>query len=230
MGTRYRCADARAELGVYLLGTIAPTARDELERHLEGCSRCRDELASLAGLPGLLRRMHDGQTMLESDPAGEPNAPAPPDALLRRAAKLRRRNRTLAAAAAVALIGATAAVSTALSQAGHEPSASASQTWEATVHGTSFATRTEAWVRYEPRPWGTEVETRIVGVRPGSSCEFWVTGAGGQRVPAGSWTIGRSAAASWYPASVSLRAASLRSFEITTRGGRALVSIPTRPG
>jgi Putative zinc-finger len=234
----YRCADVRAELGVYLLGTIAPAARDQVDRHLAGCSRCRDELASLAGLPALLRRVPDGQAMLESDPVADRKALAPPDALLSRAASVRRRNRWLAAAAAVALAAATAAASTAVVWARHEPGRSAASVWEATVHGTSVATGIRAWVRYAPRSWGTEVEARISGARGGTVCQLWVTGPGGQRVPAGSWTIGAAAAsgaaASWYPASVFLPAASLHSFEITTTGGRAVVSIPGqvpgRPG
>ncbi len=50
------CAEVGALLGVYLTGAIAPGDRCELTRHLVGCQQCRDELAGLAGLPGLLRR------------------------------------------------------------------------------------------------------------------------------------------------------------------------------
>jgi hypothetical protein len=66
------------------------------------------------------------------------------------------------------------------------------------------------------------------GVRPGTRCQLWVTGPGGQRMPAGSWTIGGSGPAVWYPASVSLSDASLRRFEITTGRGGALVSVRAR--
>ncbi len=50
------CADVRSLLGVYLMGAIAPDDRVVCTRHLAGCEQCRDELAGLAGLPGLLRR------------------------------------------------------------------------------------------------------------------------------------------------------------------------------
>jgi anti-sigma factor RsiW len=50
------CAEVGALLGVYLTGAIAPGDRCVLTRHLAACERCRDELAGLAGLPGLLRR------------------------------------------------------------------------------------------------------------------------------------------------------------------------------
>jgi anti-sigma factor RsiW len=50
------CAQLRGLLGVYLTGAIAPGDRCALTRHLAACEGCRDELAGLAGLPGLLRR------------------------------------------------------------------------------------------------------------------------------------------------------------------------------
>ena len=56
MGTRGGCARVRALLGVYVTGAIAPADRPVVLRHLASCERCRDELAGLAGLPGLLRR------------------------------------------------------------------------------------------------------------------------------------------------------------------------------
>jgi anti-sigma factor RsiW len=51
------CAEIRPELGAYLTGAICPRDRARLVRHLRSCEQCRDELASLAALPGLLRRV-----------------------------------------------------------------------------------------------------------------------------------------------------------------------------
>jgi anti-sigma factor RsiW len=50
------CPEIRPELGAYLLGAISPQDRARLVRHLASCRACRDELAALAALPGLLRR------------------------------------------------------------------------------------------------------------------------------------------------------------------------------
>lgn len=50
------CAQIRLELGSYLVGSISPADRARLVRHIASCDQCRDELAGLAGLPGLLRR------------------------------------------------------------------------------------------------------------------------------------------------------------------------------
>jgi hypothetical protein len=228
MGTHYRCADARSELGVYLLGAIEPLHRAKLDLHLGACQPCREELAALAGLPALLHRVPDAQVILESDPALRQEPAVPPEVLVNRAAGLRRRNRALAAAAVAALIAGTAAVSTAI-QGQPQRQVSAPPAWEATVHATSSATHASAAVRYAPRAWGIDIEARITSVPSGTRCQLWVTDSGGQRLPAGSWTIAAGHSASWYPASASLPVAALRSFEITTGAGRTLVTITARP-
>jgi anti-sigma factor RsiW len=51
------CAEIGPELGAYLVGSISARDRARLVRHLESCERCRDELAGLAALPGLLHRL-----------------------------------------------------------------------------------------------------------------------------------------------------------------------------
>jgi hypothetical protein len=51
------CAQWRFEDGVYLLGALSPAERHAFEGHLIYCARCRDNLAFLAVLPGLLARV-----------------------------------------------------------------------------------------------------------------------------------------------------------------------------
>jgi anti-sigma factor RsiW len=68
--------------GAYVLGALNPAERAAFERHLPGCASCRESVADLAVLPGLLGRL-DAATVMPLDPA--------PPSLLRR---------TLAAAAA----------------------------------------------------------------------------------------------------------------------------------
>ena len=51
------CAEIGPELGAYLVGSISARDRARLVRHLESCEGCRDELAGLAALPGLLHRV-----------------------------------------------------------------------------------------------------------------------------------------------------------------------------
>jgi len=51
------CREIRHALGVYVLGAIEPGDRAQVDEHLATCADCREELASLAGLPALLRRV-----------------------------------------------------------------------------------------------------------------------------------------------------------------------------
>ncbi|MEV1143541.1 zf-HC2 domain-containing protein, partial [Micromonospora sp. NPDC049799] len=64
-----RCEFAHDD-GAYVLGALAPAERAAYERHLAGCADCRQAVAEIAVLPGLLGRL---------DPAGlEQFLPAPP--------------------------------------------------------------------------------------------------------------------------------------------------------
>ena len=90
--------------GAYILGALSPAGRAEFERHLAQCPSCRESVASLAVLPGLLGRL---------DPAtAAPSITAPPAQLRRilaaaadqRRIEQRRRIRTTIAAGLAALL------------------------------------------------------------------------------------------------------------------------------
>ncbi|HVV75924.1 MAG TPA: zf-HC2 domain-containing protein [Mycobacteriales bacterium] len=51
------CDEASVSLGVYLVGSIDPAERAEVDAHLRECSSCRAELADLAMLPSLLGKL-----------------------------------------------------------------------------------------------------------------------------------------------------------------------------
>ena len=44
-------------LGVYVLGSLEPGERSQMERHLAGCPFCQQELVRFSPLPGLLGRI-----------------------------------------------------------------------------------------------------------------------------------------------------------------------------
>ena len=50
------CGRVRNELAAFVYGELAPDARGTLERHLESCGACRDELAALRDTQRLLAR------------------------------------------------------------------------------------------------------------------------------------------------------------------------------
>ena len=109
------CGELREALAVYVLGAIGPADRDAVDRHLPGCAGCRDELAGLAGLPALLRKVSVAEaTELAVGGTGRPgNLPSGQvlQSMLARSSRQRGRHlRTMAAAAAVAGLVAGAGV------------------------------------------------------------------------------------------------------------------------
>jgi hypothetical protein len=196
-------ADLRESLGSYLTGALGPTARLEIDDHLQHCDACRDELVELAALPGLLGRLGPGQLGVEpldsspfrptgSDQRGAVSA-SPPDGLLegllgqaRRVEEVsRRRLRRLRAATAA--IAVAAIVATAF--------AAAPTLARAPVAGTSYRLRTEAasthlagQVTLIRKPWGTEFALSLQGLPAREACEAIVTGLDGQRAAVGNWS------------------------------------------
>ena len=233
MNSPSQCAQIRPELGVYVLGAIAPADRAVVNRHLASCPRCREEVAELAGLPAHLRKVPVADAMQLSGER-QPDHSGPPEALVDglvgRTGTVRRRRRwSLAAAAAV--LAAVAAVGWAVqvSQDAAPPHRAAVSWWTASVEGYDAATGVSAAVRYTPKPWGTELKASVSDIRPGTPCQIWATTVSGQQAAAGGWTVTRSDPRAWYPASVPFPAASLASFRITAHGN-ILVTISLHPG
>ena len=220
-----QCAQARQELGVYLLGAIEPAQRALVERHLAACPKCRAELAGLAGLPSLLRRVPVGEALQLVPDVAAALVPSPSlTALARRVSGIRRRRWCLTvAAASVAGFAAAAGLHTLYPAAARTPAAAAPR-WAVTADGTNRGTGAWAAVRYTSLPWGTELEVQVTGVAAGTRCQLLVTGPRGQDVAAGGWTIAGGHPAAWYPASAPFQAASVRGF-VVSAGGKILVTV-----
>jgi predicted anti-sigma-YlaC factor YlaD len=97
--------------GAYVLGALTPTDRAGYERHLATCAECRDEVAELAVLPGLLSRL-DAETAVA---LAEPPQRAPRSILTRTlaaasASRIRERRRHRWALAGTGLVAAFLAV------------------------------------------------------------------------------------------------------------------------
>jgi len=224
------CREIRHLLGVYVVGAIDPADRGIVDRHLERCAGCREDLAGLAALPALLGRvpLADAERLtLAGDWQADdalPSAGLLPS-LLRRAAARRRisrwRGMAAAAAAAVVLAGGGAAVATAVASHGQARQAVVQET----VRGSDAATHVSAVVAYSPAGWGTAMQVRVAGVPDGTTCRFWVVTNAGQRLLAGTWTSTGSYAGTWYPATSQLAPGSVRSFQLTSQG-KALLTIP----
>src|SRR5438552_10230604 len=148
------CREIRHALGVYVLGAIDPVERAQVDEHLATCADCREELAGLAGLPALLRRVPtaEAQRLAVADQADSATETSPdellPSLLARTTQAPRvRRWRELAAAAAVIVLalGAGAAGASLLQsgQADQPPAAQGGHTgiaWQHTVSGVDSLT------------------------------------------------------------------------------------------
>jgi anti-sigma factor RsiW len=226
------CREIRHSLGVYVLGAIDPAERAQVDEHLATCADCRDELASLAGLPALLRRVPTAEAERlavadQGDPAAEETAGGDEmlPSLLARTAQARRvrRWRELAAAAAVVVLalGAGAAgasvFASGTSGSPSHVSAGARHTWH-TVSGVDSTTGATLTVKYASVPWGTTMTARVSGIPAGTVCEFVVTDTHGHRFVLGGWRVNYRGGPVWYPASTSLPDAGLGTFQVTADG------------
>lgn len=220
------CRDIRHALGVYVLGAIDPAERATVDSHLSSCPECREELAGLAGLPALLRRIPvDEAQQLADEPDDETAGREMPservlESLLARTSRARQvsRWRGLAAAAAVILVAGAAGA------AGWNALNSPAGTHWDTASATSSMTHVSATVRYTARDWGTEVDTQVHGLPEGVRCNLVVTDTDGQKVIAGSWKTSYDEGKTWYTGGSSVMEDSLRSFSVTS-GGRVLVTV-----
>jgi hypothetical protein len=220
------CREIKQALGVYVLGAIDPAERAQVDEHLATCQECREELASLAGLPAMLRKVPvveaERLAAAELDPelAGVPSAEML-TSLIGRTANVRRihRWRTLATAAAVVVValGGGAAVANALqsSPPSAGPGGGIGTAWHQTTSNGAVA-GAHLTVRYRHQSWGTQMEVNVTGLPPGSVCQFQVTDATGGKSVVGSWTAWQDTA--WYPASVWLSEKELRSFQVIIDG------------
>ena len=233
------CRDIRHALGVYVLGAIDPAERSKVDAHLSTCPDCREELAGLAGLPALLRRIPIGEAQQLADddlddPSGDglpgPEVPSAemPDSLLGRTTQARqaRRWRGLAAAAAVVLVagvGGAAAWSAVHHTAGSD-SDGAVPAHFTSASATNPVTHVTATVRYAAQDWGTVLDTRVHNVPAGDRCQLVVTDSSGHTTVVGSWTTTYDESAVWYPGSAGVMLDSVRSFEVMSQG-KVLVKV-----
>lgn len=234
------CREIRHALGVYVLGAIDPGDRAQVDEHLATCPDCREELASLAGLPALLRRVPtaEAQRLAVAGQAEADTDETVPDhmlpALLARTVHTRRvhRWRELAAAAAVVVLalGAGAAGASLLgsNQPAQRPPVAVqippAHAWH-TVTGTDRLTGATVSVKYAPMSWGTAMVVRVWGIPSGTVCAFQVTDSQGHRWVVGGWRVNyRGGSSAWYPASTSLADAMLHSFQVTV-GGKVMATV-----
>lgn len=151
-----RCEFAHDD-GAYVLGSLAPAERAGYERHLAGCAACREAVAEIAVLPGLLGRL-DPAGLEQFLPVASEHSRLP--GLLDTAGEQRRRERsrsrrryalTALAAAALAVL---AGVGVGLLRPAAPPAPTAALTAMRPIAGP---VPLHAEIGLTDRKWGTEV-------------------------------------------------------------------------
>ena len=164
----------RELLGPYVLGGLDADDRAQLKAHLPTCAACRDELATYAGLPALLRAGTPASAHRETSDA------ALGDAIGALRTRRRRRRLLLTAAAAVVLV-AGAGVGTALVLGADAPA------------GTTLALSAPAGVSatgatsLSAKPWGTSVELDLRGLPQDEQFVAWLVSPEGERQQVATW-------------------------------------------
>jgi predicted anti-sigma-YlaC factor YlaD len=211
------CREIRQALGVYVLGAIDPAERAQVDEHLAHCPDCREELASLAGLPAMLRKVPVMEAERLAVPDAEPDAPEVPSeemlqSLVARTTNVRRTNRWrgLVAAAAVVVLALGGGV-----VVGHALQSSPNPVvrWR---EAHTVAGGVQLTVMYRELTSGTRVQANVTGIPPGTVCELQAVDNQGQAWSLGSWQSWSPSA--WYPGQVGVTDGNIRTFVLTVHG------------
>lgn len=230
------CREIRQALGVYVLGAIDPSERSQVDEHLAVCADCRAELAGLAGLPALLRRVpfDEVERLTVAEPGTETDLPSEEllPSLLERAGRVRRvhRWRGLAAAAAVVVLALGGGALTAnafntpsspgvAKNDGDEPVLTGHWQKAWTAHPGIHMV-----VKYRGVAWGTLMNVQVFGPKPGIRCQLEVTDKAGHTYDLGGWTLNYRGGPAWYPASTWVPESQVRDFQLTS-GGHVLARV-----
>lgn len=175
--------DVRLLLGGYVLGGLADPDLARVQDHLPTCPACRDELATLAALPGLLRRRPPHQPDLPAPPVLLPALLAEVDAQRRRA---RRRGGLRLAAAAVTVAALTAGGSALLPRDTLTEGHTVTQGPQARFIAAA-GTATGGNVQLVAKPWGTALTVTLSGLPRSGRFVLQATGRDGAREQAAAW-------------------------------------------
>jgi Putative zinc-finger len=224
------------DAGAYVLGALSPAERAGYERHMAGCVECRDEVADLAVLPGLLGRLDAGTAVALADPPVQ----APPGILTStlnaaRTERLRGRRRHRWQLAGTGLAAACLAVVLGLGVG-------------TLVHGESSPPSTTSPVLAQMTPVNRDVPViAMVGYTAGHGgtdvkllCRYetapphgvvWTISLiayprdGGQSIPVTSWPVGPGYddTANVFPGHIGLAPQDIARFEIVRADGTPLL-------
>jgi hypothetical protein len=205
------------DLAPYALGALTLADRAEVQRHLADCRSCRDELADLAGVLALLRRMPTDQVGLPEPGPDSEASPAP------RAQPMPRRRRVLAVGAAALVLFAASLVGVRVwtSQGSSAAPVTVADKWSTRDQTSNVA----ASAALRQQPWGTTVNLTLSDLPPRLTCRLVVRSVDGTRQSIGAWRTGYTHSIS-LPAATAYRLEDIAALDVVTSQGDRLVSLP----
>jgi len=168
----------RPLLGAAALGGLLPVEEIALRAHLDGCAACRDELRDLSAVARALPLADPAHVMPQAEPPG-----ALGDLVSERVARARadahgRRTRRYALVAGALAVAAAIVIALVLVL----PTSSGGTRVVLTGRSGVSATAT-----LRSREAGTQVAFHVAGLKDGAYYWLWLTGADGDRIPAGTF-------------------------------------------
>jgi hypothetical protein len=199
----------------YVLGALQAAERTAFETHLAECADCRQTVAELAGIPGLLSRVSPDD-LAEQPPLPDTLVPR----LLRSVRRTTLRRRLImgglaAAAVVLAVLGTVAVVRTPDAES---PGVAMSAVVSSPVHATAALTR---------HTWGTEIDLDCTYEgQPDAYRPYLlvVVAKSGAEQEIATWTVGPSRTAT-ATGSVDLQPGQIDRVEVRTASGKALLRL-----
>ncbi|MDP9795389.1 hypothetical protein J2S43_003901 [Catenuloplanes nepalensis] len=221
-------------IGAYVLNTLEPAERSEVDAHVAACDTCRDELAELEALKEAL-----GEVPPEALMHGPPDA----DLVLQRTLRQIRAETSSGArwqgglmigAAALALV---AAVSGGIllgrgtgdtGAAQPPPIAQSAPAGTRVQSGVDPATNVRMTATVTPAAGWVRVNAAVAGIPPGEDCRLIVVSADGNRQIAGGWVVSAAAETGGtnLDGSASIDPAQVTAIEVVNTAGRTFISLP----
>ncbi len=194
-------------LGAYALGSLTGREREDVAAHLRDCTQCRDELAGMAGVVGLLHRLS-----VPSEPTARP-------------ARWRRPKVLMAVVSAVIVLAITGVLTgplIGLVRGDRTPTrdVATSATWSARDPASGVA----ASASMQPQQWGTSVQLRLTHLPARLECRLVVTRIDGSGQTIGTWLSGYRGSVT-VPAATAVSQADIANLDVVTTTGDRLVRL-----
>ena len=178
--------ETRELLGAYALGHLPEDEAAYVERHLDDCGPCRDDLAYVAPVVARLRALGPAATATPPPSLGDRVALAVARERAHRSTALRFRRASVALAAAASLVVAVGAGAVAGRSSTPAVTATPKGPFEP-VPVNVAAPGVTANAGVVPHTWGVEIKLTAAGFDPGATYAVWVTTADGRRRSAGAF-------------------------------------------